>query len=206
METWWEGISTLNRVFICSAIVFSLLFVWQIIMTAMGVGSHDAGHFGGSDVHGDLNAPIHYEGHEFSPDAFTLISVRSVLAFATIFSWSGAIYLAENTAVFFATVYSFIWGFLAMLGVSLILHLLLGMQEQGNASAAWAIGEEGVVYINIPQDGPGKARLMIRGVMTVINARSKNGSPIAAGTRIKVVNILNQNTVEVIELWDSEGN
>ena len=200
METWWEGISTLNRVFVCSAIVFSLLFVWQIIMTAMGVGSHDAGHFEGSDVHGDLNAPIHYEVHEFASDAFTLISVRSILAFATIFSWSGAIYLAQDTPVFYAIVYSFIWGFVAMLGVSSVLHLLLGMQEQGNVSAAWAIGEEGVVYINIPQDGQGKARLMIRGVMTVINASSKNGSPIAAGTRIKVVNILNQNTVEVIEL------
>lgn len=206
METWWEGISTLNRVFICSAIVFSLLFVWQIIMTAVGVGSHDAGHFGGSDIHGDLNAPIHYEVNEFAPDAFTLLSVRSILAFATIFSWSGAIYLADNTPVFYAIVYSFIWGFLAMLGVSLVLHFLLGMQEQGNVSAAWAIGEEGAVYINIPQDGLGKARLMIRGVVTFMNARSKSGSPIAAGTRIKVVNILNQNTVEVIELWESEGN
>ncbi|MEI6134841.1 MAG: hypothetical protein WCP72_07690 [Desulfomonile sp.] len=41
-----------------------------------------------------------------------------------------------------------------MLGVSLILHFLLRMQEQGNASAWWALVEQGTVYINIPLDGP----------------------------------------------------
>ena len=40
METWWEGISTVNRVFLCSAVVFTLLFVWQLIMTIWGVDSH----------------------------------------------------------------------------------------------------------------------------------------------------------------------
>lgn len=204
METWWEGLSTLNRFFVCSATVFSILFIWQIITTAAGVDTHDAGHSGGSDIHGDLSAPIHYEVHEFSADAFTLISVRSMLAFATIFSWSGAIYLSEGTSVIFALIYSFVWGALAMFGVSLILHFLLRMQEQGNVSAAWAIGEEGVVYINIPANGIGKVRLMVRGVMSIINARSRNASPIIEGTKVRVVNIINQNTVEVIELWDSE--
>jgi hypothetical protein len=87
-----------------------------------------------------------------------------------------------------------------MLGVSLILHFLLRMQEQGNASAWWALGEKGTVYINIPVDGSGKVRLMVRGVKSIVNARSQNGSPIIEGTRVKVVNIVNPNTVEVIEL------
>ncbi len=204
MEAWWNGISGLNRIFVCSAVIFSLLFIWQMIMTAAGDGSHDAGHFEGTDAHVDLNTSIHYEVHEFSPDAFSLVTVRSILAFATIFSWSGSIYLSQGVSVFLTIVYSFIWGCFAMLGVSLILYLLLKMQEQGNISAAWAIGEEGTVYVNVPNCGIGKVRLMIRGVMTVISARSRNGAPIKAGTRVKVVNIVNQNTVEVIELWETE--
>ena len=204
MEAWWEGISLLNRFFVCSAIIFTLLFIWQIVMTSLGVDSHDAGHWGGAEIHADLNAPIHYEVHDFSTDGFTLISVRSVLAFATIFSWSGTLYLAEGTSTWMAILYSFLWGSLAMVGVSVILRFLLGMQEQGNVSAAWALGEQGTVYINIPQNGAGKVRLMIRGVMTVMNARSADGSPINAGTKVNVVNIYNQNTVEVKESWNTE--
>ena len=204
MEAWWEGISLLNRFFVCSAIIFTLLFIWQIVMTSLGVDSHDAGHWGGAEIHADLNAPIHYEVHDFSTDGFTLISVRSVLAFATIFSWSGTLYLAEGTSTWMAILYSFLWGSLAMVGVSVILRFLLGMQEQGNVSAAWALGEQGTVYINIPQNGAGKVRLMIRGVMTVMNARSADGSPINVGTKVNVVNIYNQNTVEVKESWNTE--
>jgi hypothetical protein len=74
------------------------------------------------------------------------------------------------------------------------------MQEQGNASAWWALGEQGTVYINIPPDGPGKVRLMVRGAISIVNARSQNGVPIIEGTRVKVVNVVNPNTVEVIEL------
>ena len=200
METWWEGISTLNRVFVCSAVVFTLLFVWQLIMTILGVDSHGGGHPGDAEIHSGSESPIHYEVHNFGGDAFTLISTRSILAFGTLFSWSGALYLADGTPILFTLFYSLIWGTLAMLGVSLILHFLLRMQEQGNASAWWALGEKGTVYINIPVDGSGKVRLMVRGVMSIVNARSQNGSPIIEGTRVKVVNVVNPNTVEVIEL------
>jgi len=91
METWWEGISTLNRVFVCSAVVFTLLFIWQLIMTILGVDSHGGGHPGDADIHSGLESPIHYEVHNFGGDIFTLISTRSILAFGTLFSWSGAL-------------------------------------------------------------------------------------------------------------------
>lgn len=204
MEAWWEGISTLNKVFVCSAVIFTLLFVWQLMMTMWGVDSHGGGHPGETDIHSALESPIHYEVHDVGGDAFTLISTRSILAFGTLFSWSGALYLAEGTSILLTLLYGLIWGSLAMLGVSLILHFLLRMQEQGNASAWWALGEKGTVYINIPSDGPGKVRLMVRGVMSILNARSQNGRPILEGSSVKVVNILNPNTVEVIELKNPE--
>ena len=170
METWWEGITTLNKFFVCSAVVFTLLFVWQIIMTLWGVDSH-----GGAGLNSGMEAPIHYEVHEFSGDAFTLISTRSILAFGTLFSWASALYLADGTSILLTLVYSVIWGAIAMLGVSLILHFLLRMQEQGNVSVSWALGEQGTVYISIPANGPGKIRLMMKGVMSIINGKRSAG-------------------------------
>jgi len=199
MDTWWEGISTLNKVFVCSAVVFSLLFIWQLIMTLWGVDSHGGDHIGDAGLSAGMDAPGHIGTHDFSGDAFTLISTRSILAFGTLFSWAGAIYLAGGTSILLTLVYSFAWGAIAMFGVSLILHFLLRMQEQGNVSVSWALGEKGSVYINIPENGTGKIRVMTRGVMSVINARSSDGTPIMAGARVKVINVVNQNTVEVIE-------
>jgi hypothetical protein len=204
MDTWWEGISALNKVFVCSAVAFSLLFIWQLIMTLWGVGSHGADHIGGAGLSGGVEGPGHLGTHDFSGDAFTLISTRSILAFGTLFSWAGAIYLAGGTPILLTLLYSFVWGAIAMFGVSLILYFLLRMQEQGNVSVSWALGEKGTVYINIPENGAGKIRVMTRGVMSVINARSSDGSPIIAGARVKVINVVNQNTVEVIEQQSPE--
>lgn len=200
MEAWWDGISILNKLFVCSAVVFTMLFVWQLAMTIWGFDSHGEVHTGDADIHSALNSPIHYEIHDSAGEAFTVVSTRSILAFLTLFSWAGSLYLSDGTPILLTLFYSLIWGALAMFGVSSILHLLLRMQEQGNASAWWALGEQGTVYINIPPDGLGKVRLMVRGVMSMVNARSQNGMPIIEGSRVKVVNILNQNTVEVIEL------
>lgn len=200
MEAWWEGISILNKLFVCSAVVFTMLFIWQMVMTVWGFDSHGEFHTGDTDIHSALNSPIHYEVHDSAGEAFTVVSTRSILAFGTLFSWSGSLYLSDGTPILLTLAYSLMWGALAMLGVSCILHLLLRMQEQGNASAWWALGEQGTVYINIPPDGLGKVRLMVRGVMSMVNARSQNGMPIIEGSRVKVVNVLNQNTVEVIEL------
>ena len=200
MEAWWEGISTLNKLFVCSAVVFTMLFVWQLVMTIWGFDSHGEIHAGDADIHSALNSPIHYEVHDSAAEAFTVVSTRSILAFGTLFSWSGFLYLLDGTPILLTLIYSLFWGALAMFGVSSILHLLLRMQEHGNASAWWALGEQGTVYINIPPDGLGKVRLMLRGAMSMVNARSQNGMPIAEGSRVKVVNVLNQNTVEVIEL------
>ncbi len=205
METWWDGISTTNKVFVCSAIVFTLLFVSQLIMSLWGVDSDGDGDVGDAGFHGDLGDLNPGEVHELGSVAFTLLSTRSIIAFGTLFSWAGSIYLATGKSILVTLIYSFIWGALAMVGVSLILRFILRMQEQGNVSVAWALGEKGTVYINIPSDGYGKVRLNIKGIMRIVNARSANGTPIMAGAMIKVVGVVNQNTLDVVELWNPEG-
>lgn len=205
MEAWWEGISTLNKVFVCSSVVFTVLFVWQLFMTHWGADTHDMGHLGDASPSLGPGASIHLDTHEFSGSAFSLISLRSILAFGTLFSVAGSLYLAGGVPVLVTLVYSFLWGMLAMVGVSFILHVLLKMQEQGNVSVAWAIGEKGTVYINIPAAGSGKVRLMVRGVMSIVNARSADGIPIGAGAKIEVTNVVDGNTVEVVQLWNSQG-
>jgi hypothetical protein len=199
MESWWEGITTLNKAFAVSTAVFTLFFLWQLIMTLWGVDSSGA-HHGDMAAHSGTDAPGHYGDHDVGGEAFTLISIRSILAFATLFSWAGTLYLSSGTHILWAILYSLLWGAAAMVGVSVIFHFMLSMQESGNISLWWAIGEEGTVYLNIPAGGTGKVRIMVKGVMSIISAGTRDGLPLNEGTKIKVVDVVNQNTIEVIAL------
>jgi hypothetical protein len=207
MEAWWEGLSALNRIFAIFALAFSVAFLAQMIMMLIGLDAQGHGDFGGADIH----AP---DVHDFSHGAglddgsygvtLTFLSVRSIMAFGTLFSWAGTLYLAAGTSVILAIIYSFLWGLAGLFGVSYLLYWLLRMQEVGNVPLWKAIGEEGTVYMDIPEGGVGKVRILCGGTICFVNARSRSSAPLLAGTKIKAVGTLDERTLEVELLEKSE--
>jgi membrane protein implicated in regulation of membrane protease activity len=205
METWWQSLTVVNKAFALAALFFSLMFLWQLIAMLLGVhgDSHmaaDHGDMGHGEVGHDTS-----DSHADSGITFTLISLRSVLAFATLFSWAGALYLMSGISLLAAMVYSFFWGLVAMALVAYVVYKLVQLQETGTASVWSAIGEEGVVYMNIPDGGAGKIRVMVSGAISYVNARSREGDAIPAGTNVKVVGVLDNNTLEVEAIEDTKG-
>lgn len=219
MESWWEGLTVLNKWFAVSAVFFSVLFLWQVISMLVGIdleGHADTGPDGFD--HGDVDASAGHDGVDHTDGAgdhhhnsvggeiaFTLVSVRSVIAFATLFSWAGTLYLMTGTTAVLAVGYSLGWGLAAMFGVSFLVYKLLQMQETGNISIWGCIGEEGQVYMDIPPGGFGKIRVMVTGVLSFVNARSSGDEPLPAGTKVRVSRIIDSNTVEVVSIEKGEG-
>jgi hypothetical protein len=171
----------------------------QLIMMLIGLDAH--GHdVGGTDVHApDMHDIHHVPGVDDAAHGVTLtfLSVRSIMAFGTLFSWAGALYLATGTSPILAIFYSLLWGLAGLLGVSFLLYWLLGMQEVGNVPLWKAVGEEGTVYMDIPEGGIGKVRILCGRTICFINARSRSGEPFSAGTAIKAVGTLGERTLEV---------
>ena len=118
MEAWWEGLTLLNKGFAVAALFFSVLFVWQFLGALLGLHG---------DSHGDAG---HADHHDSDGAGFTLISVRSVLAFGTLFSWAGTLYLMSGAGMVLAIIYSFAWGVAAMFIVSYLVFKLV--QPTGN--------------------------------------------------------------------------
>ena len=202
MEQWWNEISVLHKAFVLSSVCFSVVFVWQIIAMLIGLdGDHHVDTAGtGPDM--DHDAFGHGDHHAACEATFTFLSTRSVIAFGTLFSWAGTLYLASGASVASAILFSLVWGLAAMAGVSGILYFLLRMQETGDATVWTAVGQEGVVYMDIPERGTGKVRVMVKGVMKFVNARTTSGQPLAAGTTVRVVGIIDDNTIEVAAIGD----
>ena len=92
-----------------------------------------------------------------------------------------------------------------MFVVSYLMFKLVQMQETGNITVWNAVGEPGTVYMNIPGDGVGKVRVSLSGTISFVNARSQGGLPLSAGTKVMVVGIVNDNTLEVAAAENLKG-
>lgn len=203
MESWWQQLTTLTKAFCVQALFFSLLFLWQLATMFLGGdadGHADGGHM---PVH---DAPTDAAGHNGAQGTgdvvFSLVSVRSIIAFGTLFSWAGTLYLMGGTNPVWAVLYSILWGLAAMFLVSYLMYGLLRLQETENASLWKTIGEEATVYMNVPENGVGQVRVMLRGTISFVNARSATGETLVAGTRVRVVDVVDEKIVLVTAIAD----
>jgi hypothetical protein len=205
LSAWWGALAPLTQWFYSGAVFFSVLFLWQLIAALMGLAGHDAD----TDVHPDLagghDVPgeavhadaAHSADHHESVAVFKLLSLRSVLAFATLFSWAGALYLDTGVAAGWAMFYSALWGLLAFVLVAVMLNLLPRLAYSGTGDLASALGHDATVHLDIPKGGEGEVRLLVSGVMTHVRAHTQNGEPVRTGASVRVLKISGPNAVEV---------
>ncbi len=213
METWWQGLSTLTQLFLLGALFFSVISAAQLIAMLFGVG-HFHGHFdhaggmhhvGGASGAGHQVHTPHHGAQGGDKSAFTFVSLRSLIAFGTLFFWAGTLYLIGGTSPAWAIGFSVIWGLVGMFVVSYLMFRLIGLEEIGNADLTTALLEEGTVYIGVPADGLGQVRVKVSGTISYVKARSKTGEPISRGTKVMVVGISDKNVVEIQPLENQEG-
>jgi hypothetical protein len=226
MMDWWNGLGTLNQVFYGAAAFFSLVFLWQFIASLIGLAGGEAdidahGHVDGdvgmdADAGGDFHADVHTDvgWHAEHPEvdaveahsaadaaetvhAFRILSVRAILAFFTLFSWAGALYLQGGKPISHALVLAIAWGLAAWLVVALLIHLLRRLAETGTPRLSTCVGERGSVYMDIPAGGVGKVRVLVSGAMSTVDARAAGGGELGAGTPVRVTRLLDASSVEV---------
>jgi membrane protein implicated in regulation of membrane protease activity len=227
MTEWWAGLTTLTQGFFAVALVFSCLFLWQLVAAVLGLagqGGHtavdlktdvDAGadFHAGADAHFDTDVPHGADLHVAPGDqvdaadmtihtidtvaSFKLLSIRSIIAFGMLFAWAGALYLMDSVAVPQAMLYALAWGLAGMLVVSALFYLMRRMTETGNIRLATCVGQPGTVYMDIPADGAGKVRTLVSGTVSFVPARAAGGAALKSGTPITVRRLLDATTVEV---------
>lgn len=112
MTEWWEALSSLGKVFACIAIPATLVLLIQTILSIIGLSGSDGDADvpdGGIDIDGDGipdvfpdAAPDGVFGSDVpddgdAPDSgFRLLSLRTIIAFLTIFGWVGLITLKQG--------------------------------------------------------------------------------------------------------------
>lgn len=199
LSGWWTALQPMNQWFFVAAAFFTVFFLGQMVMALVGLGS-------GADLDTHVGASFDHDSPHDAQDsvnAFKLLSVRSVLAFFTLFTWAGGLYMSRGVSPSLAVVYALAWGLVAMVLVSLLMHLLRRMSETGNIRIGSCVGNPASVYLNIPAGGTGEIRVVCDGVVSVLKARSKGGVAFTAGTPVRVTRVLGGNVVEVEKEQDA---
>jgi len=209
MWEWWNGLETLNKVFYAAATFFSLIFLWQFISSLIGLSGSDVDVEAGSDV--DVDADLDtdagvdlddIEAHSIEEAgetvvAFRILSVRAVLAFFTLFSWAGALYLDSGKELGHALVLAVAWGIGAWVLVAVLIHWLRKLAETGTKQLRTCVGRRGTVYMDIPGSGEGQVRVVVSGAVSMVRARASGGEAIESGTPVRVLRMLDESSVEV---------
>lgn len=198
---WWNTLSGIQQIFWGISIVFSVLFVIQFVLSLIGLDF---------DGDGDLDIEVSTNtdtGYSLDAD-FTLLSVRSIIAFFTFFGWTGVMVLNAGGSVLAAVGFSSLAGLAAMFIVGYMMYMFHKLSQSGTINLETALYNTGKVYLTIPanKNGYGKVNVKVQGTIKEVDAVTE-GDALPTGSNIRIIQVLDDNLllVEPVESFLPEG-
>ncbi|NLA25501.1 MAG: hypothetical protein GX879_11105 [Bacteroidales bacterium] len=190
-ETWWYALDIAEKIYWCIALPFSVIFIVQLIMTLLGGDFDSTSSTGDADVAIDADEGI----------GFQFISIKNLIGFFTIFSWTGIACKAGGLSDVTTIIIALIAGSLMMSLMALVVHYMGKLAEDGSLKMSNAIGKTATVYLTIPpkREGQGKVQLKLSGLQT-LDAVTDDDDTLANGSLVKVVELINNEILVVTKL------
>ena len=183
ISSWWQGLELFDKALWGIAIIFSALFLVQLLLSVTGGDGDDGSAIGSSD---ELVGDDSGIGHQF-------FSVKNLIAFFTMFGWVGI--AAHNSGMSKGVV--LIVAILAGLAMVLIMVLLLKnvnkLKHSGTMQIKNALNQVCETYLFIPakRNGIGKVHIRIQGSLHELDAMTDDEAQIPTGKIVKVTGIVN---------------
>lgn len=184
----WQSLELIGKIYWSIALPFSLLFILQIIMTFF-LGDVD-----GVEADGDSDASV-------DGDAgidFQFLTIKNLVAFFTIFGWTGIACLDSEMGIGKTVIISFLAGLVMMVIMASIAYFMGKLVDNGALNLNNAIGKVGSIYLTIPakRGGLGKVQIKVQGLQT-LDAMTDFEEDLHTGAIIEVVEILNNEILVV---------
>ena len=167
----------------------SLIFIIQSILTFVGADADASTDF---DIDSDM-----------SMDGASLYSFRNFVNFILGFGWSAILLQPSISSWPVLILVSVVIGVALVAGVMYLFKWLASMQQSGNINLQKAAaGSEGTVYLTIPgaRAGKGKVQISISGAVREYDAVYEGESALKTGTPIRVVDVIDSNTLLVEDI------
>ncbi len=177
----WQDLSLIEQIYWMVTIPSTLVFVVLLILAVVG-----------ADVGGDVETDVDAALADGDNIPFQFLSLKNIIAFFTMFGWSGLGFLHAGLPVWLVIVISAVCGFLMMLGMAALFYFMSKLAETGTLKMSNAIGRSGEVYLTIPagRRGMGKVQLTVQGALQTLDAVTDEQDPIITSSIIEVVDVI----------------
>ncbi|MCD2421752.1 NfeD family protein [Niabella pedocola] len=178
MNAFFEGMPSLLQGFWWVAIITSVIFLIQTVLTFAG------GH--GAD---GINAD--FDGDLSGADApFQMFSLRNLINFLMGFGWTGVAFYRSIESKALLTALAVAVGIFFVLLFFFVIRQLMKLTEDNTFKAERLIGKSGSVYLTIPEhrSGVGKIQISYNNTSHELLAVTE-GERLVSGTRVKVLDI-----------------
>lgn len=179
----WSQIGIFEQVFWVITIPATVFFLILLALTVFG-GETDAGMDVNTDVDGEIA-----DGDSIP---FQFLSLKNIVAFFTVFGWSGIGLINAGLASWLVILIAFICGFLMMVLMASLFYFMSKLAESGTLKMKNAIGKLGEVYLMIPasRGGMGKVQLNVQGSLRTLDALTDDLEKIPTSSIIQVVDVI----------------
>lgn len=193
MTEWWISLDLFMKILWCIAIASSLIFIIETVLT-----------FIGADVEMDMDTDFDMPDGGFEGDpSMNLYTFRNLVNFLLGMSWTAILLQEQIASKALLMIIAFAVGALLVFAVMMLFKGLSKMQQSGNIDVyRSAVGCSGKVYLTVPAErkGAGKVQININNSVREYDALTDSEDDLKTGTSIKVIEVLDTNTLLVEEI------
>lgn len=186
LNSWWAALSFSLKFYWLLAVPFTLFFLLQLMLSF----------FGGGDVPDDT-PDVEVEAD--TGIGFQFFTLKNLIAFFTIFSWTGIACIDAGFSEFTTAVIAFGAGLTMMLIMASLFYFLSKAGADGTMRFKKAVGKSGQVYLVIgaKRSSVGQVQITVQGSLRTLDAITDESESIATGTLVTVQDIVNENVLLV---------
>jgi len=188
MSEWFTTLTSFEKIYWFITGVSTLVFLFVLVTTFMGADGDDIG-----DVDAEIDAD--------TGAGFQFFTFKNMVAFFTIFGWSGIASLDAGNSKTLTVIISVICGLIMMSIMAAMFYYISKLTSSGTLKIKNALNAIGEVYITVgaKRSRIGKVQIKVQGTLRELDALTDNEVDLIQGNVIKVVEITS-NGILIIEL------
>ena len=184
---WYTQLEPTQRAYWTIALLATLVFLIQMVLTLMGIGDTD-GDAGGDIDFGDADA----NGETMDTGgAIQLFTIRNAVNFLLGVGWGGVCFYSSIHQPTLLALVAIICGCLLVGAFLLMMRSMMRLESNGAFRIEECVGQTCDVYLRIPgqRSGQGKVQVSFRGSVQELDAVT-DGEPLASGTKVRITQLI----------------
>ncbi len=195
---WFQSLDPLVKPYWGIAIVMSVVFAIQMILTFIGIGDTDADVDFVGDIPDSVDMPDAHADTLDTGGAMQLFTIRNAVNFLLGIGWGGVCFSGVVHNPGLLALVALLCGSVLVAAFVVMLRQLLRLESTGSYRIQEAVGQSCTVYVPIPaaRGGMGKVQISFQGSVQELPALT-DGSALPTGAQVRVTQVIDSQVLLV---------